>query len=74
MVFALSATAFVTPYIIGGSRVKVIPLLIYNFAVTLFDWPDAAALCVLLLIIMILFTFFFARAMERRFMSWMRNG
>jgi putative spermidine/putrescine transport system permease protein len=71
MVFSLSAAAFVTPYVIGGNRVKVIPLLIYNFAVTLFDWPDAAALCVLLVVLMIIVTFFISRSVERRFMSWM---
>ncbi len=73
MVFSLSAAAFVTPYIIGGNRVKVVPLLIYNFAIALFDWPDAAALCVLLVLVMLFLTFLISRAVEGRFMAWLKG-
>lgn len=48
IVFALNMAAFVIPFLIGGGRVYVTPLLIYQFTLQLFDWPGAAALGVLL--------------------------
>lgn len=74
IVFSLAAAAFVTPYVIGGSRVKVLPLLIYNAAVTTFDWPLAATLSILLFIICIVLTAFVARMIERRFAAWLRGA
>lgn len=73
MVFALSAAAFVTPYVIGGSRVKVVPLIVYNAAVTTFEWPLAATLSVLLLFVMLALTFAVGRFTERRFAAWLRG-
>lgn len=73
LVFSLSAGAFVVPYVIGGSQVKVVPLLIYNFAVAVFDWPSAAAQSVLLLALTLGATFGLSRLAERRFMKWLRG-
>lgn len=74
IVFSLSAAAFVTPYVIGGNRVKVIPLQIYNAAVTTFDWPMAATLSILLLVISIALTTMVGRYTERRFAAWLRGA
>ncbi|MBX3513177.1 MAG: ABC transporter permease [Xanthobacteraceae bacterium] len=74
IVFSLAAAAFVTPYVIGGSRVKVLPLLIYNAAVTTFDWPLAATLSIFLFVICMVMTAFFARIVERRFAAWLRGA
>lgn len=74
LVFSLSAAAFVTPYIIGGNRVKVVPLQIYNAAVTTFDWPKAAALSVVLFVIAMLLTSVVGRWSERRFAAWLRSA
>lgn len=71
IVFSLSAAAFVTPYIIGGNRVKVVPLLIYNAAVTTFDWALAATLSVILLVLSVVLTFAVSRFAERRFAAWL---
>jgi putative spermidine/putrescine transport system permease protein len=71
IVFSLSAAAFITPYVIGGNRVKVVPLQIYNAAVTTFDWPMAATLSVLLLVVSILLTTSVSRFTERRFAAWL---
>ena len=73
-VFSLAAAAFVTPYVIGGSRVKVIPLQIYNAAVTTFEWPLAATLSVLLFVLCIVLTALVARMSERRFAGWLRGA
>lgn len=51
IVFALSMAAFVIPFLIGGGRVNVVPLLIYQFTVQFFDWPGAAALGLLLFVV-----------------------
>ncbi|MEL3891455.1 ABC transporter permease [Ferrovibrio sp. MS7] len=74
IVFSLSAAAFVTPYVIGGNRVKVIPLQIYNAAVTTFDWPMAATLSILLLVISLALTALVGRYTERRFAAWLRGA
>lgn len=74
IVFSLAAAAFVTPYVIGGSRVKVIPLQIYNAAVTTFEWPLAATLSVLLFVLCIVLTALVARMSERRFAGWLRGA
>jgi putative spermidine/putrescine transport system permease protein len=74
IVFSLSAAAFVTPYVIGGNRVKVVPLQIYNAAVTTFDWPIAATLSVVLFVLAMLVATVFARFAERRFAGWLRTA
>lgn len=74
IVFSLSAAAFVTPYIIGGNRVKVVPLQIYNAAVTTFDWPVAAALSVVLFALAMVVATAVARVAERRFAGWLRTA
>jgi putative spermidine/putrescine transport system permease protein len=65
IVFALAMAAFVIPYLVGGGRVKVVPLLIYNFTVQLFDWPGAAALSVLLVVLTLGLTWLVSRLGER---------
>lgn len=74
IVFSLSAAAFVTPYVIGGNRIKVVPLQVYNAAVTTFDWPMAAALSVVLLAISLGLTIVVGHYAERRFAAWLRGA
>jgi putative spermidine/putrescine transport system permease protein len=51
IVFALSMAGFVVPFLIGGGRVSVIPLLVFQYTLQLFDWPGAAALGVILFVL-----------------------
>lgn len=74
IVFSLSAAAFVTPYVIGGNRVKVIPLQIYNAAVTTFDWPLAATLSVVLFVLSLTVAIAVGGWSERRFAAWLRGA
>lgn len=74
IVFSLSAAAFVTPYIIGGNRVKVLPLQIYNAAVSTFDWPMAATLSIVLLVMSVVLTVAVSRFAERRFAAWLEGA
>jgi putative spermidine/putrescine transport system permease protein len=50
VVFALAASAFATPAIIGGRRLKVASTLAYDEFLNTLNWPLGAAVAVLLLI------------------------
>jgi putative spermidine/putrescine transport system permease protein len=49
LVFVLAVSAFITPSIIGGGRLLYMPILIYQQGITLLNWPQAAAVSMLLL-------------------------
>lgn len=53
IVFALSASAFATPAIIGGRRLKVVPTTIYDEFLGNLNWPLGAALAVVLVVIVL---------------------
>lgn len=67
IVFTLSASAFATPALIGGSRVKVVTTSIYDEFLTSLDWPLGAAVAVLLLIGIVSIVIGSNRAIERKF-------
>lgn len=46
--FTLALSAFVTPQLLGGGRVQVLPLTVYNSTVEI-NWPDGAVASVTLL-------------------------
>lgn len=46
LVFAASTTAFITQTLVGGGRIVLMPLNIYQQAVGVQDWPFAAALSI----------------------------
>ena len=50
IVFALAASAFATPAIIGGRRLKVASTLAYDEFLNTLNWPLGAAVAVLLLL------------------------
>jgi len=51
LVFSLSMSAYATPGVLGGPRLKFVSFLIYQQAMQLLDWPRAASMAVLLLIV-----------------------
>jgi putative spermidine/putrescine transport system permease protein len=69
IVFSLMMAGFVIPFLIGGGRVNVVPLLIFQFTLQLFDWPGAAALGVLLFALTLGATWVIASLAQRR-MRW----
>lgn len=73
IVFSLSMAGFVIPFLIGGGRVLVVPLIIYQFTMQLFDWPGAAAFGVLLFTLTILCTWTLA-GLAQRLMPWERRA
>jgi putative spermidine/putrescine transport system permease protein len=51
LVFILTASAFITPRLIGGARVQMVGSLIFEQVMTILNWPFAAAMSFILLII-----------------------
>jgi len=67
IVFALAASAFATPAIIGGRRLKVASTLAYDEFLNTLNWPLGAAVAVLLLIGLIAIIVGSNRLIERRY-------
>jgi putative spermidine/putrescine transport system permease protein len=63
--FSLAASAFVTPVILGGARMKFMSSLIYQYNVTLLDWPFGSALSIILLTLTLALVTAYTRAVER---------
>jgi putative spermidine/putrescine transport system permease protein len=51
--FTLALSAFVTPQLLGGGRVQVLPLTVYNSTVEI-NWPDGAVASLTLLALSVL--------------------
>ena len=67
IVFALAASAFATPAIIGGRRLKVVPTTIYDEFLGNLNWPLGAALAVVLVVIVLVVSMGMNRFVERRY-------
>ncbi|MCW1841995.1 ABC transporter permease [Prosthecomicrobium hirschii] len=67
IVFSLSASAFATPSIIGGRRLKVAATLAYDEFLNTLDWPLGAAVAVLLLVALVLIVVGSNALIERRY-------
>lgn len=67
MVFALAASAFATPAIIGGRRLKVASTLAYDEFLNTLDWPMGAAVATLLLVALAVIVVASNRLVERRY-------
>jgi len=69
IVFALAASAFATPAIIGGRRLKVASTLAYDEFLNTLNWPMGAAVAVLLLVALVLIIVGSNRLIERRYQA-----
>jgi putative spermidine/putrescine transport system permease protein len=67
IVFALAASAFATPAIIGGRRLKVAATLAYDEFLNTLNWPLGAAVAVLLLLALVVVTLGCNALLERRY-------
>ncbi|GAB2809362.1 ABC transporter permease [Comamonas piscis] len=69
IVFALSASAFATPALLGGRRLKVVATAAYDEFLNTLNWPLGAAIAVVLLVANIIIIVGCNRWIERRFKS-----
>jgi len=67
IVFSLTASAFATPAIIGGRRLKVVATTAYDEYLSTLNWPLGAAIAILLLIATVIVIMSYNRLVERRF-------
>jgi putative spermidine/putrescine transport system permease protein len=67
IVFALAASAFATPAIIGGRRLKVAATLAYDEFLNTLNWPLGAVVATLLLIALVAAIVTSNRFIERRY-------
>jgi putative spermidine/putrescine transport system permease protein len=65
VVFTLGMSAFVTPAILGGTRVRVVAYLIYEEFLLSLNWPFGAALALLLVLITMVVVLAYNRWLER---------
>jgi ABC-type spermidine/putrescine transport system permease subunit I len=55
LVFSVSMSAFITPALMGGRRVRMVGQQIYEEVLTAYDWPGAASLTIVLSVSMLVF-------------------
>jgi len=67
IVFALAASAFASPAIIGGRRLKVASTLAYDEFLNTLNWPLGAAVAMLLLVALVAIIVGSNRLVERRY-------
>jgi putative spermidine/putrescine transport system permease protein len=72
IVFSLSASAFATPAIIGGRRLKVAATLAYDEFLNTLNWPLGAAIAILLLVALVLIVVGSNALIERRYAELFR--
>lgn len=67
IVFSLSASAFATPAILGGRRIKVVSTVVYDQFLNTLNWPLGAAVAMILLVSVLAIMLLWNRLVERRF-------
>ncbi len=67
IVFSLAASAFATPAIIGGRRLKVASTLAYDEFLNTLNWPLGATVAVILLVVLATAVIVANRLVERRY-------
>lgn len=65
IVFSLTCSSYVTPAILGGNRGQMLGNLLEQQALTVFDWPLAAAIAVVMVILSVAVSGAVARVLQR---------
>lgn len=66
LVFALSLSAYVTPALLGGGRIKVVASLVFEQFLRNSNWPLGSAIAFVLLVVTGIVIFAYGRVLERR--------
>ena len=69
LVFILSASAFITPRLIGGARVQMVGSLIFEQVLAILNWPFGAAMAFVLLVLTLAVTIGVNTALAGRFFA-----
>jgi putative spermidine/putrescine transport system permease protein len=64
IVLTLSVSAFITPAMLGGTRVRVVPFVTYEQFMVLLNWPFGSVAALVLLAITVGIVMFYHRALE----------
>ncbi|MBU8917662.1 ABC transporter permease [Bacillus sp. FJAT-29953] len=67
LVFSMSMSSYVTPALMGGANVPVLPIVIYEQINTLFRWTFGSAISYILLGVTLISVTIFSRIFERKF-------
>lgn len=65
LVFTMAASAYATPVLLGGSKVKVMASEVYDLAINYADWPAASAMSLVLLILVAVVVWLGTRLLDR---------
>ncbi|MFI4981761.1 MAG: ABC transporter permease [Nevskiales bacterium] len=65
LVFILAIGAFVTPALIGGAKILVVPMLVYQQAMGVLNWPFAAAISFIFLVFVLALIWLQLHLLER---------
>ncbi|PYO36790.1 MAG: hypothetical protein DMD86_04125 [Candidatus Rokuibacteriota bacterium] len=65
LVFSLAISSFVVPVLLGGFKVYVLPIIVYEQMLSVFDWPFGAANALILLLISLAIIAAYVKATER---------
>lgn len=65
LIFSLSASSYLAPILISGQNAPVLPLAIFSYGTELQNWPLAAALSFVLLVLVVAISYGFSSAMNR---------
>nr|WP_255592643.1 ABC transporter permease [Bordetella sp. BOR01] len=67
IVFGLTASAFATPALLGGRRLKVVSTLVYDEILSELNWPLGAAIAIFLLLANVAIMLSYNRVVERSY-------
>ncbi|MGH7263515.1 MAG: ABC transporter permease [Candidatus Rokuibacteriota bacterium] len=65
LVFSLAISSFVVPILLGGFKVYVLPIIVYEQVLSVFDWPFGAVNAIVLLVISLAIIAGYIRVSER---------
>ena len=65
LVFSLAISSFVVPILVGGFKVHVLPMVVYEQVLSVFDWPFGAANALVLLVISVALIALYIKVTER---------
>jgi putative spermidine/putrescine transport system permease protein len=65
LTFSLAISSFVVPILLGGFKVQVLPMIVYEQVLSVFDWPFGAANAFVLLVISLALIAVYIKVTER---------